>query len=427
MKAKKAVLVLEDGKIFEGFSFGAEGETSGEVVFNTSMTGYQEIITDPSYRGQLITMTYPHIGNYGINESDFESRKPFLEGLIVKEVCFTPQNYYLSKTLDFYLKENDIIGIYGIETRSLTRHLRDEGAKLGIVSTLNFNAGDLASRLRKTRGLIGQDLAREVTCSTIHSWEPSRNSLSMPPNPALRTGQAGCDTFHTGNKKENQKLKVLVYDFGVKENILRMLSVRGCEVTVLPADTPASKVLELAPDGVLLSNGPGDPEAVSYAIQNVEKLVSKVPIFGICLGHQILGLAMGGKTYKLKFGHHGGNQPVMDLTTRKVEITAQNHGFAVDIGSISSEMELTHVNLNDQTVEGMRHRSLPVFSVQYHPEASPGPHDAGYLFDRFIHLMEKHPPNVMGIGKVKFSEQCEREGEAPSGSASGAGDASPIK
>ncbi|MBI1821615.1 MAG: glutamine-hydrolyzing carbamoyl-phosphate synthase small subunit [Nitrospirae bacterium] len=370
MKAKKAVLILEDGKLFEGFSFGAEGETSGEVVFNTSMTGYQEIITDPSYQGQLVTMTYPHIGNYGINDSDHESRKPFLEGLIVKEVCFTPQNYYLSKTLTSYLKENNIIGIYGIETRTLTRHLRNEGLKLGIISTLNFDPDLLLSRLKENRGVIGQDLAKEVTCSNIHTW------------------------IHSREKPENQKLKVLVYDFGVKENILRMLSDKGCEVVVLPADTSCSKVLDLAPDGVLLSNGPGDPEAVSYAIKNVEKLVGKLPIFGICLGHQILGLAMGGKTYKLKFGHHGGNQPVMDLTTKKVEITAQNHGFAVDIDSISSEMELTHINLNDQTVEGMRHRSLPVFSVQYHPEASPGPHDAGYLFDRFIQLMEKNPPNV---------------------------------
>jgi carbamoyl-phosphate synthase small subunit len=358
---KKAVLVLEDGKVFEGSSFGAKGESSGEVVFNTSMTGYQEIITDPSYQGQLVTMTYPQIGNYGINESDHESRKPFLGGFIVKEVCFTPQNYFLTKTLDQYLKETDIIGIFGIETRTLTRHLRDQGSKLGIISTIDSNVDSLLSKLKKKRGVVGEDLVKEVTRSKIDQ--------STPPG--------------------KKRFKVVVYDFGVKENILRMLSARGCELIVVPADTPASKVLSFSPDGLLLSNGPGDPEAVTYAIKNVETLLGKLPIFGICLGHQILGLAMGGKTYKLKFGHHGGNQPVMDLTTRKVEITAQNHGFAVDIDSVAKEMELTHMNLNDQTVEGLRHRSLPVFSVQYHPEASPGPHDSNYLFDRFIQNMEK--------------------------------------
>ncbi|MBI1818737.1 MAG: glutamine-hydrolyzing carbamoyl-phosphate synthase small subunit [Nitrospirae bacterium] len=360
---KRAVLVLEDGLVFDGFSFGAEGETSGEVVFNTSMTGYQEIITDPSYRGQLVTMTYPHIGNYGVNDSDHESRKPFLGGFIAKEVCFNPRNYYLSKPLDIYLKDNDIIGIYGIETRTLTRHLRDRGSKLGMISTEEFDTAHLVEKLKQARGVIGQDLVKEVTAESLHHWKLG----------------------------ENNKFKVLVYDFGVKENILRMISGRGCEVVVLPAETPWSKALELSPDGIVLSNGPGDPEAVSYAIRNVEKLVDKVPIFGICLGHQILGLAFGGKTYKLKFGHHGGNQPVMELSTRKVEITAQNHGFAVDIDSISKEVELTHINLNDQTVEGMKHRSLPVFSVQYHPEASPGPHDSSYLFDRFINLMDKQP------------------------------------
>jgi carbamoyl-phosphate synthase small subunit len=357
----KAVLVLADGKVFEGFSFGAEGESSGEVVFNTSMTGYQEIITDPSYQGQLVTMTYPQIGNYGINESDHESRKPFLSGFIVKEVCFTPQNYFLSKTLDQYLKETNIIGIFGVETRTLTRHLRDQGSKLGIISTIDSNVDSLLLKLKKNRGLVGEDLAKEV----------SRRKIDQRSSPGRK------------------RFKVAVYDFGVKENILTMLSARGCEVIVVPADTPPSKVLSYFPDGLLLSNGPGDPEAVTYAIKNVETLVEKLPIFGICLGHQILGLAMGGKSYKLKFGHHGGNQPVMDLSTRKVEITAQNHGFAIDIDSVAKEMELTHINLNDQTMEGMRHRSLPVFSVQYHPEASPGPHDSAYLFDRFIQNMEQ--------------------------------------
>ncbi|MFI5304606.1 MAG: glutamine-hydrolyzing carbamoyl-phosphate synthase small subunit [Nitrospiria bacterium] len=361
MNHKKAILILEDGETFEGYSFGAEGETSGEVVFNTSMTGYQEIITDPSYKGQLVTMTYPHIGNYGINDLDFESRKPFLGGFIVKEVCFTPQNYFLCKTLDQYLKENKIIGIFGIETRTLTRHLRNRGSKLGLISSMDSNPKSLVVKLKNIKGVIGKDLAKDVSTRQIQ----------------MRSLEKG-KTF-----------KVVVYDFGVKENILRMLTSRGCEIIIVPADTTASKVMSLSPDGVLLSNGPGDPEAVTYAIKNVEFLIGKIPIFGICLGHQILGLAMGGRTYKLKFGHHGGNQPVMDLSTRKVEITAQNHGFAVDIDSISKEMELTHINLNDQTVEGMRHRELPVFSVQYHPEASPGPHDSGYLFDRFIQNMNR--------------------------------------
>ncbi|MBI3593516.1 MAG: glutamine-hydrolyzing carbamoyl-phosphate synthase small subunit [Nitrospirae bacterium] len=359
MNHKKALLILDDGNTFEGYSFGAEGETSGEVVFNTSMTGYQEIITDPSYQSQLVTMTYPHIGNYGINDSDHESRKPFLGGLIVKEVCFTPQNYYLSKTLDRYLKDNNIIGIFGIETRMLTRHLRDHGSRMGFISTVEFNRNVLYSKLCKIQGIAGQDLAKKVTTDQIRNQSPE------------------------GRKR----FTVVVYDFGVKSNILKMLSVRGCESIVVPADTTAEKALSFAPDGILLSNGPGDPEAVSYAIRNVEKLICKRPIFGICLGHQILGLAMGGKTYKLKFGHHGGNQPVMDLRTRKVEITAQNHGYAVDVASISKEMVLTHINLNDQTVEGMRHKTLPIFSVQYHPEASPGPHDSSYLFDQFAEYM----------------------------------------
>lgn len=358
---KSAVLILEDGERFEGYSFGAEGETSGEVVFNTSMTGYQEIITDPSYHGQLVMMTYPHIGNYGINDSDWEARKPFLGGLIAKEICFTPQNYFLSKSLDQYLKENDIIGIFGIETRKLTRHLRNQGSKLGFISSVDFNSESLSEKLKSNKGIVGKDLAKEVTTQTIR---------------------------HLKQEGET-KFRVVVYDFGVKENILRMLSSKGCEITIVPANTGSAKVLSMNPDGILLSNGPGDPEAVTYAIKNVENLIGKVPIFGICLGHQILGLAMGGKTFKLKFGHHGGNQPVMDLTTGKVEITAQNHGFAVDIDSMSREMELTHMNLNDQTAEGMRHRHLPIFSVQYHPEASPGPHDSSYLFDRFIEYMQK--------------------------------------
>jgi carbamoyl-phosphate synthase small subunit len=358
---KKAILVLDNGTSYTGFSFGAEGEAAGEVVFNTSMTGYQEIITDPSYHGQLVTMTYPHIGNYGINADDSESRKPFLGGLIVKEATFAPKNYFLTDTLDHFLKIHQIVGIYGIDTRSLTRRLRDFGARMGVISSLHFDVPKHLSGLARKKGMIGQDLAKEVTIRNVESRKPLNE----------------------------RKYRVAVVDFGVKENILRSLASRSCETVIFPADTPASTLLSSEADGVLLSNGPGDPEAVTYAIHQVERLIGRLPIFGICLGHQILGLALGGKTFKLKFGHHGGNQPVMDLRSRRVEITAQNHGFAVEPASISKEMELTHINLNDQTVEGMRHRKHPLFSVQYHPEAAPGPHDSAYLFDQFIDLMKK--------------------------------------
>ena len=370
MKGKRALLALADGLIFEGTSFGSEGETAGEVVFNTSMAGYQEILTDPSYKGQIVTMTYPHIGNYGVNEDDVESSRPHLSGLIVKELSQYPSNWRSEKSLDVYLKEHGVIGIDGIDTRALTRRLRDYGSQMGIVSTVDLDPESLVKKARKLSNLVGLDTVKDVTCPKYHKWTES---------------------LYPVNKKEvTKQFNVIVYDFGVKWNILRMLKLYGCEVTVVPASTPAEDVLSMKPDGILLSNGPGDPEGVSYAIDNTRNLMGKKPVFGICLGHQIIGLALGGKTYKLKFGHHGGNQPVMDLSTRKVEITAQNHNFAVDIDSIGGRVELTHINLNDQTVEGMRHREYPLFSVQYHPESSPGPHDSWYLFERFVEMMRDY-------------------------------------
>jgi len=371
---KKALLALQDGTVFEGFSFGAEGEIWGEVVFNTSLTGYQEILTDPSYRGQIVTMTYTHIGNYGTNIQDIEARKPFLSGFIVRERTDQPSNWRAEKDLDTYLKENGIVGIEGIDTRALTRILRDWGSQMGIISTINLDPWSLARKAKDLPSIVGKDLVREVTCEKPYEWTEKEIDIY------------GLSLSEPGNKKYH----VVVYDFGVKRNILRILVSNGCKVTVVPASTPAEDVLSLNPDGILLSNGPGDPSAVSYAIENTRKLIGKKPIFGICLGHQIIALALGGRTFKLRFGHHGGNQPVKDLATGKVEITAQNHNFAVDIESLGGEMEVTHINLNDHTLEGMRHKEYPLFSVQYHPEASPGPHDSRYLFGRFINLMKEY-------------------------------------
>ncbi len=373
---KKAVLALADGTVFQGASFGAEGETSGEVIFNTVMTGYQEVLTDPSYCGQIVTMTYPLIGNYGVNPEDHEARQTALSGFVVKEYINHPSNWRSTQSLDGYLKEQGIIGISGIDTRALTKHIRDAGAQTGIISTVDMDAKRLSQKAREAPGLIGRDLVKEVTCAKAYEWKEGRWKL--------RNG----DDTKPQKPPGAQQPKVVVYDYGVKYNILRSLVDLGCQVVVVPAGTPAQKVLEMKPQGIVLSNGPGDPEAVTYAVSTVRELIGQKPLFGICLGHQILGLALGGKTYKLKFGHHGGNQPVMDLATRKVEITTQNHGFAIDVGSIGDEVALTHININDQTVEGMQHKRLPVFSVQYHPEASPGPHDAGYLFDRFIGMMK---------------------------------------
>lgn len=370
-KNKKAILVLSNGTVFEGYSFGAEGEVAGEVVFNTSMCGYQEVLTDPSYKGQMVAMTYTQIGNYGIDEEDIESHRLWLEGFIVKEYCDYPSNWRAKETLDNYLKRNKIVGIKGIDTRGLTRHLRDNGAMSGVISTIDMDAASLVKKAKEFPSMTGLDLAKEVTCKKPYHWEQGLWNLEKG--------------YSNGSQL---RFKVAAYDFGMKFNILRNLVNVGCDVTIVPASTSAEDVLKMNPDGIFLSNGPGDPDAVTYAIDTVRKLIGKKPIFGICLGHQILGLALGGKTYKLKFGHHGGNQPVMDLTTNKVEITSQNHGFAVDVDSLKGLAELTHINLNDKTVEGLAHTKLPLFSVQYHPEASPGPHDSAYLFKRFVDLME---------------------------------------
>ena len=368
-----AILALSDGTIFEGESFSAEGEAVGEVVFNTSMIGYQEILTDPSYKGQIVTMTYPLIGNYGINEEDVESVKPQAAGFIIKEGSKIHSNWRAQKSLDEYLKDYNIVGIQEIDTRALTKHIRDKGAQQGIISTIDFNPESLVKKAKESPTMIGRDLVKEVTCHekyhwTEGGWDPEISNFK----------------FQISNEK---RFKVVAYDCGIKQNILRQLVDAGCDVTVVPAFTSPDKVLSINPDGIFLSNGPGDPDAVPYMAENIRRLIGKKPIFGICLGHQILCLSFGAKTYKLKFGHRGGNHPVMDLTTRKVEITAQNHGFTVDADSLPSELELTHINLNDKTVEGVKHKSLPIFSVQYHPEASPGPHDSSYLFNRFVEHM----------------------------------------
>jgi carbamoyl-phosphate synthase small subunit len=372
----KAILALADGLVFEGHSLGAEGETFGEIVFNTSMTGYQEILTDPSYKGQIVTMTYTQMGNYGVNHEDVESVKPYVEGFIVKEHLDFPSNWRSKKSLQLYLAENGIVGIQGIDTRALTRHLRDFGAQPGVISTKDLVPESIVAKAKALPKMSGLDLAKDVTCKQPYQWEEGDWNINA--------GYA---------KKPSTKYKVVAYDYGIKRNILRLLTSAGCNVIVVPATMTAEVVLAMKPDGIFLSNGPGDPEPVTYAIETIKKLLGKKPIFGICLGQQLLGLALGGKTYKLKFGHHGGNQPIMDLTTRKVEIAAENHGFAVDINTIKHQVVMTHINLNDKTCEGFQHKTLPAFSVQYHPEASPGPHDSRYLFKRYIDMMEKYKSN----------------------------------
>lgn len=360
MPTDAAILVLEDGRTFTGTSFGADGEAFGEVVFNTSMSGYQEILTDPSYAGQIVTMTYPLIGNYGVNEEDVESRRPWVEGFVVREASRIHSNFRSTSSLQDYLKKHDIVGIEHIDTRALVRHIRDKGAMRAGLSTVGLDPQSLLKKVLDTPSMQNRELASSVTVDQEYAYASNGDA----------------------------KYHVVAYDFGVKTNSLRKFAKVGCRVTVVPAETTADEVMALKPDGVFLSNGPGDPASMTKVVEEIKKLAaSQTPVFGICLGHQLLGEAFGGTTYKLKFGHRGGNQPIKDLTTGRIEIAAHNHGFAVQADSLPADVEVTHVNLNDKTVAGLRHKTLPVFSVQYHPESAPGPHDSEYLFERFVKLM----------------------------------------
>jgi len=363
----KALLALEDGRLFEGISFGAPGECAGEVVFNTGMTGYQEVLTDPSYKGQIVTMTYPLIGNYGVNEADAESRGLWLEGFVVKELSEAPSNWRSEKDLDTYLRENGVVGIQGVDTRALTKHIREAGAMKSVISTTDLEPGSLIAKAQQSPGLSGRDLVQDVTCD----------------QPFTFAAQGGPT--------------VVVLDCGVKYSTLRQLRDEGCTVVVVPARTTIDEIRAYRPAGVLLSNGPGDPAAVTYAIDTVRAIlqIGTVPLFGICLGQQILGLALGGTTFKMKFGHHGSNHPVKDLVTGRIDITVQNHGFCIDPDSLDTDtVEVTHINLNDRSLEGIRHRALPVFSAQFHPEAGPGPHDARHLFKQFVKIMNESSEDI---------------------------------
>ena len=375
----KAILALEDGRLFEGRAFGAPGTSTGEICFNTSMTGYQEVITDPSYRGQIVTMTYPQIGNYGVNPEDAESASPHVRGFVIGELSPIASNYRSRQTLADYFTEHGILGIEHVDTRALTKHLRSLGAMRACLTT-ELSGEEAITAAKESPSMEGCDLVKEVTCSEAYLWEDDSRRFTLP---NTVTGQEG-------NWAELPPIRsrIVAYDFGIKYNILRRLRQVGFEVEVVPSTTPADVVLAKDPDGIFLSNGPGDPAALGYIHEEVKKLIGKKPIFGICLGNQILGHVFGGKTFKLKFGHSGGNQPVKDLRTGKISITSQNHGFAVDPGSFDSSVEVTHINLNDDTVEGIRHKDHPIFSVQYHPEAAPGPHDATYFFDEFADLVD---------------------------------------
>jgi carbamoyl-phosphate synthase small subunit len=377
----QAILALEDGRIFRGHGYGHPGECQGEVVFNTSLTGYQEIATDPSYAGQIVVLTNPQIGNYGTNQADNESAKPYIEGLIVREFSAVSSNWRSEQVTDEYMERYAVPVLAEIDTRALVRHLRTHGVMRGVISTTEGDPQKLVQRAKGIRKMDGTDLAKVVSTKSIYPFDAS-DSRNQSEDPLL----SKC----LDESLKGGQLHVVAYDFGIKHNILRMLCRENCHVTVVPAETRAEDALSLKPDGIFLSNGPGDPEPVDYAVSAIRQMLGRVPVFGICLGHQLTGLALGGKTYKLKFGHHGGNHPVRNNATGKVEITAHNHNFAVDPDSINAnEVELTHVDLNDQTLEGLRHKTLPLFSVQYHPEAAPGPHDSHYLFRDFRQMMEE--------------------------------------
>jgi len=373
--SRSAILVLEDGRLFHGASFGADGEAFGEMVFNTSMSGYQEILTDPSYAGQIVCMTYPLIGNYGTNEDDVESRRPWVEGFVVREASRIASNFRSTASLQNYLKDNNIVGLEHIDTRALVRHIRDKGAMRAGISTIDLDRESLFGKVLASPEMTNRELASGVTTEKSFEYLPTGNGKESK----IQNLKSKIGSYH-----------IVAYDYGVKTNSLREFAKFGCHVTVVPADTSAPEAMSLNPDGIFLSNGPGDPASMASVVKEIKKLTaSKTPMFGICLGHQLLGEAFGGSTYKLKFGHRGGNQPIKDLTTGKIEIASHNHGFAVAAESLPADVEITHINLNDQTVAGLRHKTLPVFSVQYHPESAPGPHDSEYLFERFIQLMNQ--------------------------------------